>query len=269
MAGWGGWAALGEQCVRYVPCERLAETEATLRALSGNRWHLPPVNADPQVPRADCPTPFIWDLSTEEFGIRSGSWDNPPWTLSTSSCPEWGAVKATGSRGSRVAKYWCTCFWAERAKLFSRTENTSARAPVFSLCLRGSSWATSLVIYITWARKFAFSRVDPGLGRLRRDICLEQQWRRQSTLAHTHVVFPSQVCWIQVTHPGIHLTYAVKSQILLLTNSRLESLRVNSHWVNQATDSHKVDQRREERNQVRQQKTKMGSRETKNEPWRF
>lgn len=23
------------------------------------RWHLPPANADPQVPRADCPTPFI------------------------------------------------------------------------------------------------------------------------------------------------------------------------------------------------------------------
>lgn len=94
--------------------------------------------------------------------------------------------------------------------------------------------------------------MDPGLGRMRRDICLEQQWRQQSTLAHTHVVFPSQVCWVQVTHPGIRLTYAVKSQILLLTNSRLESLRVNSHWVNQATDSHKVDQRREERNQVRQ-----------------
>lgn len=94
--------------------------------------------------------------------------------------------------------------------------------------------------------------MDSGLDRLRRDICLEQQWWQQSTLAHLHVVFPLQVCWVPVTHPGIPLTYAVKSQILLLTYSRLESWRVNSHWVNQAADSHKVDQRREERNQVRQ-----------------
>lgn len=94
--------------------------------------------------------------------------------------------------------------------------------------------------------------MDSGLDRLRRDICLQQQWWQQSTLAHTHMVFPSQVCWVQVTHPGIPLTEADKSQILLLTYSRLESWRVISHWVNQAADSHKANQRREERNQVRQ-----------------
>lgn len=138
MAGWGGWAGLGEQCIRYVPCERLAETEATLRALSGNGGtsHLRMLTLryrGPTVLRLLYDRPEhrgVWYPQRVLGPIPHGH-------RALSGCPEWGAVKATGSRGSWEAKYWCTCFWAERTKLFSRTENTSARALVFSLCLRG------------------------------------------------------------------------------------------------------------------------------------
>lgn len=93
---------------------------------------IPLRNAEPQVQRAGCPMPLYKKLEQSSLISAGVLGPIPHGYRAPSSCLPSGEVKAHEAEEVWVAKDWCTCFWAECTKSFSRTENTSTRVPVFS-----------------------------------------------------------------------------------------------------------------------------------------